>query len=371
MKSTIGNMLKISLFGESHGDAIGIVIDGLTSGITIDEAFIKERMELRKPKGNISTKRKESDEVHIVSGVLNNKTCGSPLCIMIKNEAQHSKDYEKTKHLMRPSHADYTGYVKYHGFNDYRGGGHFSGRLTAPLVAAGALCLSMLNKKGIFIGSHIAQIRDVKDTCFSEDEDLCLQQIKHCNETYFATLNEEIKNKMKFVIEEAQSNLDSVGGVVETVVLGCPVGVGEPYFNSIESTLSHLIFSVGAVKGIEFGSGFNLATMMGSQSNDAMSYVNNRVQTMSNHNGGIQGGISNGMPIVIKTAVKPTPSIYKAQQTVNIQTKENCTLEIEGRHDPCIVHRIRVVLDSVVAIGLVDLLMERYGIDYFRENMND
>lgn len=365
MKSTIGNLLQLTLFGESHGEAIGCVVDGLAPGVAIDTQFIAHQMELRKPKGSISTQRKEADEVRIVSGVFHGKTCGTPLCILIENTSQHSKDYEKTKDVARPSHADYTAQVKYGGYQDYRGGGHFSGRLTAPLVAVGAICLSLLKEKGILIGSHIASLHGIDDDAFSSDENTCKAQMEQLNEEYFAVLNPHQQALMQEAIEKARLDSDSVGGIIETMILGMPSGIGEPYFHSLESELSHLLFSVGAVKGVEFGLGFELAQKLGSEANDALYYQDGKVKTKTNHNGGINGGISNGMPIQIRTCIKPTPSIYQPQETINMATHENTTISIEGRHDPCIVHRARVVLDSVIAIGLVDLLMQRYGILYF------
>lgn len=366
MKSTFGNQLKISLFGESHGPAIGVVLDGIPSGIKVDETFIQHQMDLRKAKGNLSTQRHEKDEVKIVSGVFQGRTTGTPICLLIENTAQKSKDYEKNKDLPRPSHADYTAEVKYQGYQDYRGGGHFSGRLTAPLVAAGALCLSMLKNKGILVGSHILSVHGVKDRSFSNSEKELKEQIEKVNETFFAVLQEEADAKMRIEIQNAQAQCDSVGGIIETAVLGLPVGVGEPYFNSVESTLAHLLFSVGGVKGVEFGLGFNFEKQLGSEVNDAFIMDGSKIKTESNNNGGINGGITNGMPVLFRSVIKPTPSIYKPQKTVNMKTMQDAELCIEGRHDPCIVHRARVVIDSVTAMGLVDLLLEQFGKDYFQ-----
>lgn len=365
MKSTIGNNVQISLFGESHGDAIGIVINGLAPGIKIDYDFIEHQMSLRKPKGQISTQRKEKDEIKILSGVFNGTTTGTPLCLCIENQSQHSHDYEKLRFIPRPSHADFTANEKYFGYQDYRGGGHFSGRLTAPIVAAGAICITMLKQKGILIGSHLAQISNIQDISFSNDLELCSKQIAQMNDTYFAVLDSDIEKKMLEEIKKASENEDSVGGIVETMILNLPAGVGEPYFHSIESVLSHYLFSIGGIKGIEFGLGFGFSSKKGSECNDEFTISNGCVMTKTNFNGGINGGISNGMPIQLRCAIKPTPSIYQMQNTVNLQTMENTKLKIEGRHDPCIVHRARIVIDSMIAIGLVDLLQERYGIQYF------
>lgn len=362
MKNSFGNHLNVSLFGESHGEEIGVVIDGLAPGIHLDIDFINAMMDKRKAKGRISTQRKEGDEIHIVSGYFNGYTTGTPLTILIHNTNTRSGDYEKTKNRLRPSHADYTAEAKYLGYQDYRGGGHFSGRLTAPIVAAGAIAMQVLNeKKGILIGSHIAQCHGICDTLFSTDEEKLMHEIKTMNDTDFAVLDKDIAEKMHQHIEEAASMGDSVGGILESVILHMPVGVGEPFFDSIESKLSHLLFSVPAVKGVEFGLGFDFANHYGSEVNDAIIFDQNehRVKTATNHNGGINGGISNGMPIRIRTVIKPTPSIYKEQDTIDKATHEAVKLQIEGRHDPAIIHRARIVVDAVLALGILDLLMER------------
>ena len=361
MQSTIGNSIKLSIFGESHGTAIGIVVDGLAPGIKIDTEFIQQQLEKRKPKGKISTQRHEEDDFKIVSGYFNGYTTGTPLCLIIENKSQMSKDYEKKRNIMRPSHADYTANIKYNGYQDYRGGGHFSGRITAPLVAAGAIFIQILKSKGIEIGTHILKCKNEKDKDFSSDGVTLLEEIKEVNEKYFPVLEKEMEDKMKKLIEKAGSELDSVGGILETAVVGLPAGIGEPYFNSVESVLSHLVYSIPAVKGIEFGAGFAMGNMYGSESNDSLYYENGKVKTRTNNNGGINGGITNSMPIVMKIAIKPTPSIYKEQESIDIAKKENVKLNIEGRHDPAIIHRARVVVDSVTAFGLLDLICMRYG----------
>ena len=357
MKSTIGQHLTISLFGESHGEAIGCVIDGFPSGMKIDREFLTLQMDKRRAQGSISTGRHEADQVRFVSGVIEDVTCGTPICILIENTSQHSKDYAAMRHVARPGHADYTAEIKYGGFQDARGGGHFSGRLTAPLVAAGALCLQLLKEKGIQIGSHLLRMQEIEDIAFDALHPEA--QIEQCNQKLFSVLDPEVEQKMIKRIEEARENRDSVGAVVQTAIAGLPAGIGDPYFHSIESVLSHLIFSIGAVKGVEFGSGFDFVNMRGSISNDAFCMEEEKVVTKTNHNGGINGGISNAMPILIQTAIKPTPSIYQMQNTVDFNKKENVELSITGRHDPCIAHRARVVIDSVCAIGLVDLMMSR------------
>ena len=372
MQSVIGNSIKLSLFGESHGNMIGVVIDGLAPGIKLDTKFIQEQLDKRKPKGKISTQRHEEDDFKIVSGYFNGYTTGTPLCIMIENKAQKSKDYEKTRDLMRPSHADYTAEKKYLGYQDFRGGGHFSGRITAPLVAVGAICIQILREKGIVLGTHILKCKDEEDRNFSLDGEELKKEIEIVNKRYFPVFDDKKKESMKRIIEEAGKNLNSVGGILETAVIGVPSGVGEPYFNSIESVLSHLLFSIPAVKGVEFGAGFSIADMFGSEANDSFYYNENReVKTKSNNNGGINGGISNGMPIIIKTAIKPTPSIYREQESIDISKHENIKFNIEGRHDPAIIHRARVVVDSVVAFGILDLLCMRYGYMFMRKEEID
>ena len=355
MKSIIGHNITLALYGESHGGAIGVVLDGLPAGLKVDTDFIAHRLDMRRPKGKISTQRREGDEFNITSGVFNGFTCGTPIHITIKNTAQHSADYQPN--LPRPSHADYAAQVKYGGFQDYRGGGHFSGRLTAPIVAAGAIAIDILKNKGIAIGTHIQKCLDVCDRQFDDyAEDIAL-----CNSRYFATLDENAGEQMQKIIENAAQDHDSVGGVLEMCILGIPAGVGEPYFNSLESVLSHYIFSIGGVKGVEFGMGFDCANRFGSTANDQMKMCGGKVVTTTNNNGGITGGIANGMPVIMRIAVKPTPSIFKTQNTVNLDTMTDDTITLTGRHDPAIFHRARVVADSMAALAVLDLLVQRYG----------
>lgn len=363
MKSSFGTAIEISLFGESHGRAIGAVINGLAPGIALDLDLIQRQLNKRKPQGKISTQRQEADELVFLSGYFNGYTTGTPLCFMIENQCQHSKDYGALKDILRPSHADFTAYAKYHGFQDYRGGGHFSGRITAPMVAAGAICLQVLNQKGIRIGTHIAKMQEIEDAPFSSKEDELLQQIETVDNKYFPVITTLAEQQMTVKIEAAQKEGDSIGGILESAIVGIEAGIGEPFFQSIESVLSQLLFSVPGIKGVSFGSGFDFANLKGSQANDSFCYdeKNDKIKTTTNHNGGINGGISNGMPILLQCAVKPTPSIYQPQQTVNVATKEAETLQITGRHDPAIIHRARVVVDSMLAIGLVDLYCQRYG----------
>ena len=360
MKNTFGNHISVTLFGESHGSAIGAVLDGMAPGLAVDESFIAEILSRRRPVGAISTARQEKDAFSIVSGVFNGKTTGTPICILIPNADTRSGDYSQMRSAPRPSHADFTAQCKYHGFQDYRGGGHFSGRLTAALCAAGAICLSALNKKGIHIATHIQQISSVCDREF-EDLEADMQKL---NRLDFAVLDESKKEQMLTAITNAKADGDSVGGILETAVTGLPAGVGEPWFDSIESLLSHALFSIPAIKGVEFGAGFSIASMRGSEANDAFYAENGQIKTKTNHAGGINGGITNGMPILFRCAVRPTPTIGKPQETVDLQTGENTTLAAKGRHDPCIVHRARIVVDCMTAITLCDILAGRYGVDW-------
>ncbi len=363
MKNTLGNSVSVTLFGESHGEAIGAVVDGLPAGIEVNEDFIVHQLDLRRPVGKISTPRQEADKFSIVSGCFNGKTTGTPLCIVIPNENTHSKDYSKSYGKARPGHADFTAFCKYNGCEDYRGGGHFSGRITAGLVAAGAIAIDTLKKKGIKIGTHIAKCAGVEDSAFGDYNN----DIDKLSDKMFAVLSDEAGSQMISQIEKAAADGDSVGGILETVVTGVPIGIGEPWFDSVESVLSHALFSIPAVKGVEFGTGFKCADMRGSEMNDAFSITDGKVTTETNNNGGINGGISNGMPILFKCAVKPTPSISKEQNTVDFINNENTVLSVKGRHDPCIVHRARVVVDSVTAIVLCDLLAQKFGTDWLGE----
>ena len=333
MKNTFGNSISVTLFGESHGPAIGVVLDGLAPGMDVNEEVIADFLSKRRPSSELETARREEDHFQILSGVFNGKTTGTPLAIMIPNEDTRSKDY--TYGPARPSHADYAAFCKYHGFEDYRGGGHFSGRLTAALVAAGGILIPALAKKGIQIETHIVRCGGISNGDFDEP------------------------------IRKAVEENDSVGGVTETTIAGLPSGLGEPWFDSVESQLSHILFSVGGVKGVEFGSGFALADMRGSEANDPLRFNDaGEVYTETNHNGGINGGITNGMPVVFRCAIKPTASIAQNQKTIDFQKQENMEFCVTGRHDPAIVRRACPVIDSVTAIVAADLLTMRFGTDY-------
>ncbi|KHD16357.1 chorismate synthase [Clostridium butyricum] len=357
MSGMWGNKLKVSIFGESHGAGIGITIDGLPSGIEIDMEEVLKEMARRAPgKSRLSTARKEGDQPEILSGFFEGKTTGTPLCAVIRNSDQHSKDYGKLKDLMRPGHADYPGFIRYNGFNDYRGGGHFSGRITAPLVFAGAVCKQILNIKGINIGAHVKSIGTIYDKSFDEVE-LTKELLDNLKINELPLLCSEKEEMMRNAILEARSDCDSVGGTIECTVIGIDAGVGNPFFDSVESTLAHLMFSVPAVKGIEFGKGFEMSELRGSQCNDEYYYDGDKVKTYTNNNGGITGGITNGMPILFKVGIKPTPSIAKKQRTIDIAENKESELIIEGRHDPCIVQRAVPVIEAVTAIGILDLVL--------------
>lgn len=359
MSGTWGNNLELSIFGESHGRAIGITINGLPPGLEIDMDAVLVEMARRAPgKNELTTPRKEKDEPDIVSGFLDGRTTGSPLTALIWNTNTRSKDYSQMKRLMRPGQADYPGKIRYDGYNDYRGSGHFSGRITAPLVFAGAIAQQWLEQKGIAIGSHIKSIANIEDEYFEEQENVTIKQIKQMKQDQLPVFNKSKKQKMEQVIVDAKEDKDSVGGVIETFVLGMDAGYGNPFFDSVESTIAHLVFAVPATKGVEFGSGFDITRMLGSEANDGYYYdENGQIKTHTNNNGGILGGITYGMPIVFRTAIKPPASIEKQQETIDIEAEESADLEIHGRHDPCIVPRVLPVLEAITAIGLMDLML--------------
>jgi len=352
MNNSFGKNLTLTLFGESHGPEIGCVIDGLRPGLRVEEEVIAQQLALRRPAGAFSTARVEPDPFRIVSGVWQGRTTGTPFCILIPNRDVKSGDYENLSNTPRPGHADYTGFVKYRGFADPRGGGHFSGRLTAPLVAAGAIFLSALRERGIAIGTHIARCAGIDDRHFEHIAD-DLQALAHAS---FPVLDPGRGEAMKAAVLDAARAGDSVGGVLETAVLGLPAGIGNPWFDTVEGLLSHALFSIPAVKGVEFGDGFALAELCGAQANDAFRMEGERVVTESNHNGGVNGGITNGMPLLFRTVIKPTPSIAIPQHSVDLSAHTNIEITVQGRHDPCIVPRARVVQDSVTAFVLLDLL---------------
>lgn len=359
MKNTFGNAVSLTIFGESHGAAVGAVLDGLAAGLPVDDAYIETRMDRRRARGDgLSTSRVEPDQVNFLSGVVNGHTTGTAITMTIANTNTRSGDYAKTADLLRPGHADYAAYAKYEGFQDARGGGHFSGRITAAAVAAGAICEKVLADHGIRVYTHIAKVAGVEDAPLSSAAGLLLPEPEP---GHFALLDPAKEAPMQAAIRAAGAEGDSVGGVLETIVTGLPAGVGEPWFDSVESQLAHIAFAIPACKGIEFGSGFAFADMRGSEANDAFRMQGDAIVTATNHNGGINGGITNGMPLVFRTVLKPTPSIYKTQETVDYIGKKNTELNIQGRHDPCIVARAAVVQNSLTAFGLLDLLTQRYG----------
>lgn len=358
MSSIWGNNVKISIFGESHGSAIGVTIDGLPSGIELDIDDIKLEMQRRAPnKDKISTPREEKDEFEILSGYFNNKTTGTPLSIIIRNKDSKSKDYEKVKDFPRPGHADFTGNIRYSGFNDYRGGGHFSGRITAPLVFAGSIAKQILKSQDIIIGSHIKSIGNVEDISFNENN-LSSYLLKDLKGKRLPTIKEEKSLEMENIILMAKKEQDSIGGVVEACVLNIMPGIGNPFFHSVESRISDMMFSIPGVKGIEFGEGFNISKMKGSEVNDEIYIDGKEVKTYTNNNGGILGGITSGMPIVFSVAFKPTPSIGKEQRTIDMVKNKNIEMKIVGRHDPCIVPRALPVVEGALALVVLDLIME-------------
>ena len=358
MSGMYGMNIKMAIYGESHGASIGLVIDGVPPGLKLDLEAIEKEMARRAPgKNQLSTQRKESDSFAIQSGFFEGYTTGTPLCVVIKNSDQHSKDYSILKDKMRPGHADYAGFGRYQGFNDYRGGGHFSGRLTAPLVFIGAVAKQALAQEGMLVGAHILQIADIKEENFNplgiEDKTVAELAAKE-----FAVLDDAIGEKMQARILEAKADLNSVGGVIEAMVTHVPAGLGAPYFDSVESRLSHALFSVPAVKGVEFGDGFGISAMTGAEANDTLHFEDGKVVADTNHNGGITGGITNGMPVTFRVAIKPTPSISREQKTVSLVEQCDTTLTIVGRHDPCIVQRAVPVIEAVTAWTMWDLLIE-------------
>lgn len=366
MKNSFGNNMTATVFGESHGPAVGVVLDGLCPGLAVNDDFIARQLTRRRPAGETDTARVEPDRYQILSGVFNGKTTGAPLCIVIPNENVRSGDYEYGK--ARPSHADYAAFAKYHGCEDYRGGGHFSGRVTAVLVAAGGIVLPALGAVGVRLGTHILQCGEAEDAPFSENE--IEYELTKLAQSAFPALSEEAAEQMKARIAAARAEGDSVGGVTQTAVTGLPAGLGEPWFDSVESVLSHALFSVGGVKGVEFGVGFAGAALRGSEYNDALRMEEGAVRTLTNRNGGVNGGITNGMPVIFQCAVKPTPSIAKRQQTVDFVRNEETDIEIKGRHDPAILRRVCPVIDSVAALAVYDMLAGRFGTDCFLKGIS-
>ncbi|MBR6029013.1 MAG: chorismate synthase [Clostridia bacterium] len=359
MSSVYGLSLKVTLFGQSHGPAVGVVLDGFPAGMAIDEEALRFQLSRRAPgQSALSTPRVERDEPEFLSGVMAGVTTGQPLCAVIRSASQRSADYGEALDLLRPSHADYTGHVRYYGFEDFRGGGSFSGRLTAPIVLAGALCRQYLSAQGIRIAAHISRLAGLTDDPIAglpaETDFSGLQRMT------LPTLRPGLSEEMEAAILDAKCEGDSVGGCVSVRVDGLPAGLGAPFFDSVESVLAHLLFSVPGVKGVSFGDGFALADMRGSEANDPFALgAEGQIVTRTNHAGGVNGGITNGMPLLLTCVFRPTPSIAKPQQTVSMRTHQEATLAVRGRHDPCIVPRAMPVIEAMTAIGLMDLWKER------------
>ena len=354
MSSTYGENLKLSIFGQSHGAAIGMTLDGIPAGLPVDLEQLQTFLNRRAPGQNdYYTPRKEEDRPEFLSGVLDGHTCGAPLAAIIRNTNTRSGDYSNLKDCPRPGHADYTAQVKYGGCQDAAGGGHFSGRLTAPLCIAGGLCKQWLETRGIRVGAHIAAIAGVEDDAF---DPMC-PQLEAVN-TDFPVLNPQAGAKMREAVSAARMSLDSVGGIIECAVTGLPVGLGEPMFGGVEGRIAQIVYGIPAVKGVEFGIGFEAANLRGSENNDPFRMENGKVVTVTNHCGGILGGITNGMPLLFRAAIKPTPSISQVQQSVSLSLGETRELVVKGRHDPCIVPRAVPVVEAAAAIAIFDLLLQ-------------
>ena len=357
MSSIWGRHFTIDIFGESHGPKIGVVINGLEPGTVLDFPQLRAFLDRRRAGSEAwSTKRHEADDFEIVSGYANGFSTGTPLCVLFHNSAQRSSDYDER--INRPGHADYTGFVRYNGFNDPRGGGHFSGRLTAPLVFSGAVAAQVLAKKGIYAATHIRRIADIEDAAF-DVTNITSEQAQRLAAMRFPLIDEAKREAMEAAIKQAASEGDSVGGIVECAVCGLPAGLGSPMFDTVESRLASLLFAVPAVKGVSFGFGFGFAQMRGSEANDAYAVKDGKVVTETNHNGGVLGGITNGMPVMFEAAIKPTASISKPQQTVNLKTMEQETVAVKGRHDACIVPRAAAVIEAAAYVCVLDLVIER------------
>lgn len=357
MSSEFGKLLRVSVFGQSHGKAIGVVIDGLPAGEEIDLEELQRFLDRRRPgKDGLSTARKETDVPEFLSGLEDGRTCGAPLCAVIPNADQRSGDYGELSDKPRPGHADYTAWVKWGGNADMRGGGHFSGRLTAPLCVAGGIAKQILARRGVFVGAHLAAAAGIPDRPFPLYPSAEL--FREIAAKPFPALDEAAGERMQAAILAAKNDLDSVGGVIECAAVGLPAGLGDPMFEGVENRLAAALFGIPAVKGVEFGEGFGAAALRGSENNDPFAVEEGQIRTLTNHAGGILGGITTGMPLVLRAAFKPTPSIGKPQKTVSLTRLENADLQIHGRHDPCVAHRAVPVVEAVTAAVLLDLLLE-------------
>ena len=357
MSSEFGNIIRVSVFGQSHGKAIGVVVDGLPAGEAIDLEELQRFLDRRRPgTGPLSTARKETDVPEFLSGLEGGKTCGAPLCAVIKNADQHSKDYGELADKPRPGHADFTAWAKWGGHADMRGGGHFSGRLTAPLCVAGGIAKQILARRGIFVGAHLASVAGICDRPFPLYPTAAL--FSEIAAKPFPVLDGEAGERMRAAILDAKNDLDSVGGVIECAATGLPPGLGEPMFGGVENRLAAALFGIPAVKGVEFGEGFRAAELRGSENNDPFTLEDGEIRAETNHAGGVLGGITTGMPLVLRAAVKPTPSIGRPQKTVRLSAMEAAELAIHGRHDPCVAHRAVPVMEAVTAAVLLDMLLE-------------
>ncbi|MBO5129650.1 MAG: chorismate synthase [Oscillospiraceae bacterium] len=353
MSSTYGENLKLSIFGQSHGPAIGMTLDGIPAGLPVDLDRLQEFLNRRAPGQNDwSTPRKEEDRPEFLAGLVDGYTCGAPIAAVIHNKNTRSGDYANLKDCPRPGHADYTAQIKYGGFQDAAGGGHFSGRLTAPLCIAGGLCKQWLEEMGIRIGAQIACIGSVNDDFM----DYVNPELERLNPE-FPVFNNYCAKEMKSVIAYARENHDSVGGIIRCAVTGLPAGLGEPMFGGVENRISQIVFGIPAVKAIEFGDIGPIGAVCGSDVNDNYVIENGKISTQTNHCGGILGGITNGMPVIFEVTIKPTPSISRPQQSVSLSKMETTTLEIKGRHDPCIVPRAVPVIEAAAAIAIYDLIL--------------
>ncbi|MBR3396917.1 MAG: chorismate synthase [Lachnospiraceae bacterium] len=351
MSSTYGENIKVTVFGQSHSPAIGVTVEGLPAGTAVDFEKLQAFLARRSPGRNeFSTARKEADEPEFLSGIVGNTTCGTPLTAVIRNTDTRSKDYSELKRIPRPGHADLTAEIKYRGFQDHAGGGHFSGRLTAPLCIAGGIVLQILEKEGIHVTARIVSVGGIRDDAAFDGK---------LQDPDFPTAGAEAAEKMKECIAAAKAEGDSVGGVIECVITGLPAGLGDPMFGGMENRIAAIVFGIPAIKGVEFGEGFQSAGLKGSENNDQYIIENGEIKTQTNHCGGILGGITNGMPLVFRAAVKPTPSVAKEQESVDLLEKKEKTLQIKGRHDPCIVPRAVPVIEAAAAIAVYDAILGR------------
>lgn len=359
MSSTFDGNIRISIFGQSHSGGIGCVIDGLPSGEKIDIDELHAFLSRRAPGKNAwSTPRKEADIPEILSGLADGMTCGAPLSAVIRNTNTRSQDYSDLRDIPRPGHADYTAHIRYGGYQDVAGGGHFSGRLTAPLCIAGGICKQILKRRGITIGAHILRIKDETDTPF-HPVNLTAEDLLAPGRKDFPVLDDSAAQRMQAAVQAAREAGDSVGGIIECVATGVPAGIGDPMFDGMENRIARIVFAIPAVKGVEFGAGFDVARMTGSENNDPYFMDGGTIRTRTNNAGGILGGITSGMPVIFRAAVKPTPSIAREQESVSLSRKENATLAVRGRHDPCIVPRAVPVMEAAMAIAILDALLER------------